>query len=138
MPVRLCLFFFAAAGATLVLAGCGGPTFVKVKGKFVDGGQPVAPDANRSYNLVFVPKDKGEREIGLVNNPEGEFELLGRDGRGLSPGKYQVQMQVTDPSPSKRMQPLIRRFANDQSPIVVDISEKPEPLVIDIAAYKGK
>lgn len=125
-----------------LLAGCGGPTLSKVKGQFVDGGQPIKPDTNRSYNLVFTPMgEPGQgtnNEIGLVNSPEAEFELTGPDNRGIPVGKYRVKLQITDPTPTPRMLALQRRFGNDQSPIVIEVKQTEEPIVIDASSYKGK
>jgi hypothetical protein len=136
--IRAALFL---AVALCIVAGCSGPPRAKVKGKLVDGGEPVRPDPNRSMTLIFTPDPRPEEMtsfVGLIANDQGEFTLDGPDFAGIPLGKYKVKLQVTDPSPSQRMRALDKRFGNDNSPIIVEVTDKPGPLVIDIAQYKGK
>lgn len=125
--------------ALCTVAGCSGTPRARVKGKLVDGGDPVRPDPNRSLTLIFTPDPRPEEMtsyVGLIANDEGEFTLDGPDLAGIPLGKYKVKLLLTDPSPSPRMRALDKRFGTDNSPIEVDI--KSSELVIDLAGYKGK
>lgn len=126
----------------VLVGGCSsGAPLVKIKGKLVNGGQPVGPDPNRSFTLVFVPLGEGQPQtthVGVITDPGGEFEVAGPDLRGVPLGKYRVKIQTTDPAPSARVQALQQQFGNDQSPILVDVQKDQAPLVIDLASYKSK
>lgn len=80
------------------LAGCGGPPPVMVKGKITQDGKPVTVGPSGKIELIFEPeKDDAGRAYPAVVQADGTFEVVGRDNRGIVPGKYKVNVRVLDP-----------------------------------------
>ncbi len=127
----------------LSLAGCGGSgeEVVPARGRVLLNGEPLQV-RGRDVGLGSVkvefyrlgeegaPSDAPE---GMVVDERGYFELPGRDGRGIPPGKYRVAVYQYDPHPEDK---LGGRFGKDNSPIVVEVSGK-EDLAIELSEYEG-
>lgn len=142
-PKRGWQMAFLAAGVGLGLTlwiGCGGKPqepSVRAKGRILMNGKPLAVSPkNREVGIGSVrvefyrlspdgkPLDPSE---GMVVDENGYFELQGRDGRGIPPGKYRIAVYHYDPDDK-----LGGRFDKDHSPIVREVTGN-EDLVIDLA-----
>lgn len=71
-----------------VLVGCGpaGPTIIPVSGTVTLDGTPLPRAA-----VTFRP-DGDTPGVGgsAVTGPDGKYQVVGRDGKGLAPGPYKV------------------------------------------------
>jgi hypothetical protein len=127
-----------------IVAGCSSaPPHFKVKGKVVDGANAVLPDKNTSIHLTFVPEAADGKGFDLynamLNSEDGSFEVEGNESIGMPAGKYRVKMRsMAMINPSALSQLINRKFANDPSPIIVDVVDDKTPVVIDIALFKKK
>jgi hypothetical protein len=63
---------------------------------------------------------------------DGTFVILGREGKGVPPGKYRVEVMQYDPYPTDVLR---GRFSKENSPIEVEVTGEKEPLQIDLAEY---
>jgi hypothetical protein len=82
----LSLTAVALAPLGLLAGGCSGPPGARVRGQVLLDGQPLAGAVVR-----FWPKD--DLELGVYRGkagPDGTFELEGRDGNRVKPGRYIV------------------------------------------------
>lgn len=128
----------------LGLTGCGGGTG-KVKGKLVNGGEPVGPPAGEQLMLIFHllgPDDKPEvgklYPIGV--GPDGSFELVAAGGQ-LPPGKYMLTLDIMplgDSPPGWRSKlPFQGKFTLPDSPLRADVVGGRNSLVVDLAKPAG-
>ena len=114
-----------------VVVGCGGykpASGVTVKGKVTKGGVPLtvpnmaAKVGSVKIDLFPVHSDpQDERDApGTLGGTDGSFEIAG-GGKGIKPGKYKLSV-VADPGDGQDQ--LGGKFAGQNSPIEVDISDK--------------
>ena len=126
-------------------AGCGakvpdeGPVVV-VRGRLTNAGQPLTV-RGRDIGLGFVEvrfcKYRGEGNPIAPNDTfltqadaSGNFQVLGRFGRGIPPGKYRIAVRQWDPYPQSDT--LGGKFDEQHSPILREVAGK-EPLEIDLS-----
>jgi hypothetical protein len=92
---------FRITGAVLVslvglaLPGCGSG-YSHMTGKITEKGAPLKLSDKGVVQLRFVGKDADDYYQADVQ-PDGSFTVVGRDGRGIPPGKYKVAVKVLDP-----------------------------------------
>jgi hypothetical protein len=132
MPVKRwlspCLILLA------LVAGCGGD-LVKAKGKLLKDGKPFVPGEKEAVRIVFVPVDRVEgKEQNMYPaefKPEdGTFKVVGSTGTGLPPGKYRVAIELA--RGKDRVDVLKGKFAPGNSPIVREVKNSSDVLVIDL------
>jgi len=127
----------------LFIVGCGkGEHVVKVKGQVTNAGKPLQV-AGRDIGLGMVQVEfvrigedgqpVGNRE-GAVADDDGRFEIYGRDGAGIPPGKYRIAVRQWDPYPQHDK--LDGRFAAGNSTIVREVSGN-EDILIDVSRPEG-
>jgi len=136
--IRLTLFLVALA---VTLSGCTEATRVKVKGRLVERGNPFQvtseglPPGEMGIHVTFYPlRDDGTPgtpEEALVHPEDGTFEVLGRDHRGIPPGKYRITLFRGARGQMDRWRELfsyensqITREVKDDSEIVIDVSSR--------------
>jgi hypothetical protein len=124
------------AACTLIPACSKGPPPILVKGTVLNNGQPLKIDSNGSMTLMFdrvVEKgETPERFSTRVVQDSGAFEITGKDGKGVPPGKYKIGLVVMLPKPTAESEHWNQAFSGGKSPIMRDITS-PEPLTIDLA-----
>lgn len=117
-------------GLTLFLGGCGGSN-LKPAGKVLKGGKP------------FTLSEKGVFVIGLIEekdekrgNPhpvdtktDGTFKVVGREGKGIAPGRYYVAVEAFDPYPGNDL--LKGAHQPSKTKLTVEVKGSDE-LVIDV------
>ena len=64
---------------------------------------------------------------------DGTFRIFGREGKGVPPGTYRVEVLQYDPYPNDA---LGGRFSREQSPIEVEVNEANDGLQIDLSDYQ--
>lgn len=125
-------------------AGCG-PSLVKVKGKVLrDGGSPLkgGPEATGvSLTVLFSPiVEGGQAENSyparFLDPVEGSFEVPGKTGKGIPPGKYRVVVMLLSGGANpkdlldgafsgRKGKPFIREVSVQSPEVTVDLA-KPE------------
>jgi hypothetical protein len=89
-----CLLVLCAA---LVLPACGSKG-VNVEGKLVKDGQPYTPPQGVTLHLSCTGKAADGKEVvcaGSINASDSSFVLSVPKGKGVPPGKYKVNLNLT-------------------------------------------
>jgi hypothetical protein len=159
------------AGVCCLAAGCGGKGKVyKVMGTLTKGGGPlqtspagttVPPGTEETalgIEMYFYPYDKGQRPqlpdqldvkatpidpYSATVQPNGDFTVLGPDGKGIPAGRYLVVVRQQDLKPGESpfgpgaadKDKLRGAFNEANSPIVVEVQSDTDDLKIDLAEY---
>ena len=112
------------------LSGCGS-TLLKTKGRVVKNGAPFVPRDDEVFRLTFVPILKQGNPSDLYaaefNSEDGTFQVVGKDLKGMPPGKYRVWIEYKG-----RRQSLKGNFDDKNSPYVFDVDAGTKELVIDL------
>jgi hypothetical protein len=117
--------------------GCGDSSHIKAKGRLVKGGQPYLAPEGTGFRVFFVPLDVPEgkhyESFAAEYNPEnGSFQVQGKDGKGLPPGKYRVDLQLM-----KSKEDLLGgKLLGKKSPYVMEVTSSADDLVIDLDMAK--
>jgi hypothetical protein len=112
-----------------------------VSGEITKGGSPHTPAAGEKYVVILQTTDGKGQYNGDVG-PDGKFQVLGPNGKGVPPGKYHVQVMVytekIEMVKSKSAKgTLISKPPTPKSyPDAVDVSSAPVTLSIDISKLK--
>jgi hypothetical protein len=124
----------------VALVGCGGgsSSAVRVTGKVTHEGKPLEVKAMvGKVNVVFEPMDAsvngGSKEY-AVYKPDGSFEVPGKDGRGLPPGKYRICIMQYDSFPGPDS--LKDKFGEGKSPLIREVNASNRHFEIDVATAK--
>ncbi|MCS7021217.1 MAG: carboxypeptidase-like regulatory domain-containing protein [Gemmataceae bacterium] len=143
------LFALCCSLGLLLVLGCSnksgggvGEGRTKPRGRILENGLPIKIDTSKlppgdpGLQVTFIKLggvDAGtEYEAVVTDSANGAFELIGKDGKGIPPGKYRVVITLA-PFGSEDM--LKGRFSRERSKIEIEV--KPgEDVVIDIAQYK--
>jgi hypothetical protein len=114
----------------LFLSGCGDGRF-KAKGRVVRKGAPFTMAEGEGMRMTFVPVEAGEKTFdtyAVVYNKDGSFEVIGKDGKGLPPGKYRIGLEHL-----KQKQDLLEgAFAAANTPIIREVTNTSGEIVIDL------
>jgi hypothetical protein len=132
----------ALCGLALGCGGRGGGDLVKVKGRLTNAGQPLTV---RGQDVGL-----GVIELGFYRMPDngpqstdpesarleadGRFTVPGRNGQGISPGKYRIVVRQWDPFPD--FDKLKGQFDAEHSSIVRTITGN-EEVLIDVSKPEG-
>jgi hypothetical protein len=121
----------------LVLAAGCGPPRVKAKGRLVNNGEPYRVEETDIVHMAFTPTEGSAGHEGNYvaefNRKDSTFQVLGKEGRGLPPGKYRITVQVN----RNRKDILKGAFGADKSPFVQDITDAGSEIVLDVGKPKG-
>ncbi len=137
-------YMLLSAVLCVVAAGCGGggERTVAVRGKVTDNGWPLqVADRDLGLGMVLVQfygigddgqqsTDPEEAEV----DAEGNFEVAGRAGSGIPPGKYRIAVRQWDPY--ETVDRLNGRFDEENSQIIREITGE-EEIVIDVSKREG-
>jgi len=126
------------------LPGCGRGDQIWVTGALQKGGQIYQPPEGRKLALYFYPIAGGtagnpvdEPEMADYDPRDGSFTVPGREGYGISPGKYRIAIVETLPreardalnKASKRGTP---RISNDTNFLETSFGQTTSPFVRDL------
>ena len=124
---------------------------VLVSGKLLNAGQPLEVKPDGAVELILTPVvEKGEaaprnKIYHAQADAQGDFKLTGNQGKGISPGKYRVEIHQWErlqlkpgEKPGKdvvkgRRDALQQKFGEKTSPIVRDITLNSRTITIDIS-----
>jgi hypothetical protein len=114
--------------ACLTAMGCGNSGFINARGHIIKGGQPYLLPEGQGFRIFFMPEDtSGTRydSYSAAYDPEdGSFLVTGKDGRGLPPGKYQVDIQLRQGKEDLlggRLPPVPLEITRDNKELVIDL-----------------
>lgn len=129
--------------ALISVVGCGksGPKTVRVTGRILLNGQPLAVTPTEAQlgavQLRFIELGADGAPSGPSYSanakPDGSFNVLGIGGRGLPPGNYRIAVYQYDPYPEDK---LGGRFSDERSKIVRRIEADTDLGAIDLAEVK--
>jgi hypothetical protein len=127
----------------VVLAGCPGETVVQgpattMKGKITKGGQPLPLNTSLGgYAYVEVSLTPTSGGVPYITRAaaDGSFAIDTADGKPPPAGKYRVGVRQWEPYP--QTDKLGGAFDDKRSPIVVDITDPPKDLNIDLDKPQG-
>lgn len=131
-------------GVACALLGCSShppepPPVPVLKGKLTKGGQPLAVSQGMGdyahVAAIFIPLGHQATQFNCKVAADGTFTAASSDGSVPAPGKYRVAVRQWDPFP--RTDKLNGAFDEDRSPIVVEITNPPTDLVIDLDKPRG-
>ncbi len=122
--------------AVLLALGCGGPTFYKTKGRILRGGAPYKTNPGEGLRIFFVPLERNgstyDSYPAQFSNDGGVFQVMGKDGRGLPPGKYRVDLQLM-----KNKEDLFNnRLLGPKSPFQCEVTSGFTEVVLDLDQAK--
>jgi hypothetical protein len=115
----------------LFVYGCGGDGRIKARGRIIKGGTPFVLGEGEGMRMAFVPLEaSGETYDSYVAvcEKDGSFKVVGKDGKGLPPGKYRVDLEHL----KKKKDLLKGAFAGKRSPFLREISSGSGEIVLDL------
>lgn len=130
----------------LLLSGCGAekPNYdqtVILKGKLTKSGTPVQVDKAKlgdyaRVEATFIPvASTGGPKMSAEVKDDGTFTLATSEGKPLPPGKYRVAVRQWEPYPQTDL--LNGKFDEKNTPLVVEIGDPSQELLIDLDKPKG-
>jgi hypothetical protein len=121
------LFLLIAA----FICGCGGDGRIKARGQVLKNGTPFQLGEAEGLRIVFVPYEAGESSFDVypaVFEGDGNFTVVGKDGKGLPPGKYRVKLEHL-----KKKQDLFKgAFSGKKTPFVREVTTSSNKIVLDL------
>jgi hypothetical protein len=127
--------FLCGSLALLVLfaAGCGGSGPLQAKGRVVKAGQPFVLGKGEGLRMIFEPLEGGSKGhydsyAAEFQPTSGRFQVKGKDGKGLPPGKYRVSLEHM----KDRSDLFGGRFLGTKSPFTVEVTRSGGDLVVDL------
>jgi hypothetical protein len=114
----------------LVASGCSGG-LTRAKGRVIKGGEPYHPPEGGSLLIDFAPVDSldsshSDSYAAQYDPTDGTFKVVGKDGKGLPPGKYRVGIQLM----KKKEDLLGGQLTTSKSPLLFDVAG--DDIVIDL------
>src|SRR5258708_20232318 len=82
----------------LFLVGCG-DGLVRPKGRVIKGGAPFQPGESENLRIILAPLDAPQGSTydsypAEYNREDATFRVVGKEGKGLPPGKYLVGVEL--------------------------------------------
>jgi hypothetical protein len=121
----------------LTAAGCGGSSLTRAKGRVVKGGEPFRPGEGESLRIILVPLEAPsgggyDSYAAEFHKEDGTFEVKGKDGKGLPPGKYRVTLQLL-----KKKEDLFQgSLSGPNSPFTCEVGGSSSEVVVDLDQVK--
>lgn len=126
----------------LLIPACSSePRPVKIAGKLTNNDKPL-PASKGMVQVQFVPiVEKGAPQDtypAKVNRDDMTFEVPGKKGDGIPPGKYRIAVQLMSPGAPAEVLEMNKRFGNDNSPITYEVVGENVSMVIDLGKATAK
>jgi hypothetical protein len=130
--------FPVAALVILLMVGCGGSSRIKAKGRILLDGAAFHTNEGEGFRIFFSPSEPVARTFdsyaAIYDNKAGQFQVMGKDGQGLPPGKYRVNLQLM-----KNREDLFRnKLMGVDSPLTCEVTSGGADVVIDLDPVKDK
>jgi hypothetical protein len=113
----------------VLLSGCSGR--LKPRGRLLVNGDPFRPGEGEIVRVALFSTEAGKDEgshPAEYRREDGTFQVPGRGGRGVPPGKYRFTVQVL----KNRKDRLKGRFGPANSPFVREVSTRSEEIILDL------
>jgi hypothetical protein len=130
-------FMFCSIGLLLGLSvlGCGpgDPRFI-AKGHMILDGKPFQTNERGAIRMFFQPlSETGTESFSAeYNGEEGSFKVLGKDLKGIPPGKYRVAIQLIKDGNDV----FHNKLAGLKSPITCELVDAQSEVTIDLDEVK--
>jgi hypothetical protein len=137
IPMRLARCVFPCLFFSLIALGCGNG-FVKAKGRVLKNGEPFRPGEGEALRIILAPMDPPagntyDSYAAEFHPEDSTFQVKGKDGSGLPPGKYRVSVELL-----KHKEDLFKGALNGRrSPLTCDVTSASSELVVDLDQAKG-
>jgi hypothetical protein len=130
ITLRSLLGTIVLTSLVLTVAGCGSRKKM-YQGKLVQAGQPVVVSDKGVITITFYEeKDKDKTKPNPTETKQdGSFTVVGRERKGIAPGKYYVSVEVKDPYPNGA-DLFGGKYAPDKTTLTVDVGKG--DLTIDV------
>jgi hypothetical protein len=115
----------------LCTLGCSGPSTIKANGRVLKGGTPFKLGEGEGLRIFFVPLEPtgpGYDSYAAEFHKDGTFQVKGKDGRGLPPGKYRVTLQLM----KNKEDQFAGRFMGEKSPFLCEVRNASDEVVVDL------
>ena len=131
---------------SLLALGCRDSSYIQAKGSVRKGGQPFRTNEGEGLRIIFEPLNsasgtKYDSFAAAYDPSDGGFQVLGKDGQGLPPGKYRISLQLM----SKKEDLWGGQLLGKKSPFTCEVTASGDRVVIDLdqahldsAAASGK
>jgi hypothetical protein len=118
---------------SLFALGCGGSSRIQAKGSILKGGQPYHTREGEGLRIIFAPLDpptgmQYDSFAAAYDPSDGTFQVLGKDGQGLPPGKYRISLQLM----SKKEDLWAGQLMGKKSPFTCEVTPATDRVVIDL------
>jgi hypothetical protein len=135
MPTQRCLPL--ALLLVLLAAGCDG-SHIKAKGRIVKGGQPFLTQPGEGLRIMFSPVEatgtRYDSYAAAYHAGDGTFQVTGKDGAGLPPGKYRVSLELM-----KNRDDLWKgKLRGRKSPYTIEVARGSGDVVLDLDQATAK
>jgi hypothetical protein len=122
--------------AGLLAPGCSGSSRIKARGRIVQGGTPFQTHEGEGLRMFFVPLEAStttyESYAAILDKGGGTFHVVGKDGQGLPPGKYRVNLMLM-----KNKEDLFNnRLMGVDCPLTCEVPSPSGDLVVDLDQVK--
>jgi hypothetical protein len=116
----------------LFCLGCSRDGYFNARGRIVKGGRPLILPEGQGLRVFFCPSETGgtryDSFAASYDPTDGSFEVMGKDGRGLPPGKYYIGLQLME----KKEDLLGGRLLGPKSGLSLDVVPGAKDLVINL------
>jgi hypothetical protein len=118
---------------SLLALGCGSSSRMRAKGSILKGGQPYRTNPGEGLRIIFAPLDpptgtQYDSFAAAYDPSDGSFEVMGKDGQGLPPGKYRISLQLM----SKKEDLWGGQLMGKKSPFTCEVTAATDRVLIDL------
>jgi hypothetical protein len=116
-----------------LLSGCSDNHLIKPKGRIVKGGAPFQAGEGENFRIILAPADPPQGSSydsypAEYHREDGTFQVVGKDGKGLPPGKYRVGLELI-----KKKEDLYKgAFMGGRSPFTCEVTGGSSEIVVDL------
>ena len=117
----------------VVMLGCGGSSLVKPKGRVIKGGAPFQTGDGEALRIILAPAEGVEGSAydsypALYSPDDATFQVIGKDGKGMPPGKYRVGLELI-----KKKEDLFKGILRGRrSPFTCEVTSSSGEIVVDL------
>jgi hypothetical protein len=129
-------FVHYSIGLLLIsILGCGaGDQRFNAKGRITLDGKPFQTKEKEKMRIFFQPLSESATEsyAGEYNGEEGTFTVVGKDLKGIPPGKYRVSIQLINNGNDL----FHNKLAGAKSPFTCEVVDAKSEVTIDLDPVK--